>query len=494
MPHFSIKYLKTLLFIGGALSSLGFAPTYGIPLFILATAFLFGSINQSIPCKTAFARGFCFGMGQGAFSMAWLGNALLTEGLQLSFLIPLVWIGMGVLFGLFWAIPAGLAVRWPRGVRRWLAFAAIFTLFEWVRSWLLTGFPWNLVGSIWTGYPVMIQIAAVGGIYTLSLITLLSASVFALWPRKKIIISVWSGMALLGVIGFWRIFNAPDGVVWGVQLRLVQPNIEQSFKWDPEKAFHNENTLLRLSRENNQNITHVLWPESAVPYPINTSPNRLRLMSAVRQGGTLLTGGIRRLPDYQGEIQIANSFFILNDLADVVDFYDKSHLVPFGEYMPLKNWLPLDKLVPGVGSFMEGSGVRTLTIPKAPPAGPLICYEVLFSGEVVQKKHRPEWLINVTNDAWYGLSAGPYQHLAAAQMRAVEEGLPVIRIANTGISAVINAFGEIENSLPLGTQGILDSSLPKALGPTFYALFGVIIPLVLCILLLVFSYKKQNRS
>ena len=214
----------------------------------------------------------------------------------------------------------------------------------------------------------------------------------------------------------------------------------------------------------------------------------MRLMQAVRQGGTLILGGMRLIPEQK---TIANSLFILDDMANIVAYYDKSHLVPFGEYVPFRKFLPFDKLVPIPFDFWEGRGVQTIRAPKTPPLGALVCYEVIFSGAVADQKNRPEWLVNVTNDGWYGLSAGPYQHLGMAKMRAVEEGLPLVRSANTGISAVFDGFGRTKGRLSLGTEGVLDVALPRSLSPTIYARFGVWIPVGFCLLLLIFLKKQK---
>ncbi|NCB09832.1 MAG: apolipoprotein N-acyltransferase, partial [Bacteroidia bacterium] len=203
-------------------------------------------------------------------------------------------------------------------------------------------------------------------------------------------------------------------------------------------------------------------------------------ISALHQEEVLITGSLRQTKDGL----FANSALILNDVGQIVGFYDKTHLVPFGEYVPFRKFFPFPKLVDLPMDFVAGEKVRTVSIPNAPPAGILICYETIFSGQVVDKKHRPEWLINLVNDGWYGDSAGPYQHLGMAQMRAVEEGLPLVRVAGTGISAVIDPYGRIQKRIPFNRQGILDSSLPRALPPTIYHTYGVGVPIVLSFIFL----------
>lgn len=480
-----------LLVLAGMISGLAFAPYYVVWILPVTLSFLFFCINTATLKKQAFVRAFGFGFGLGAFSTSWIAHALMIDGGAFAALIPVVWLGMGLLFGLFFSVPAALSLFARAGLPRLFAWAALFTFFEWVRSWILTGFPWNLMGSVWENTLPVLQSAALWGVYGLSLLTVLMCSVFALWPQKKpIMISFLVFVVVFGV-GAWRLYDATRTEVWGVRLRLVQPNIPQTLKWRPEEMEASFSKLLRLSRENNKAVTHVIWPESAVPFLVNwDEANRLRLMSAVRQGGTLLMGGLRAVNP--SERTIANSFFVLDDLASVVSYYDKSHLVPFGEYVPLRGILPLDKIVPIDSDFSAGAGVRTIPVPKAPSVGPLVCYEVIFSGRVVDPDRRPEWLVNVTNDGWYGISAGPYQHLGMARMRAVEEGLPLVRVANTGISAVFNGYGEVIASLPLGTEGVIDSALPTALAPTPYARYGVWIPLGFCGFIFLFSVFKRK--
>ena len=215
-------------------------------------------------------------------------------------------------------------------------------------------------------------------------------------------------------------------------------------------------------------------------------------MRALPQGSVLLTGAMREIdPAYHN---VANSIFIMDDLTDIHAVYDKAHLVPFGEYMPLRNILPIQKIVPIAADMVAGHSVMTTPVLNTLPASLLVCYEVIFSGQVVDKNNRPAWIFNATNDGWYGLSDGPYQHLAMTRMRAVEEGLPLIRAANTGISAIIDPYGQILKSLPLGTEGVIDGDLPSALPPTPYAKAGVWIPIGLALLLLIIPIKKKLLS
>ncbi len=481
-----------LLLLLGIISSFSFAPYFYIPLFGLGIYVLMLFINQTTSKKQISFYGFVFGAGLGGSSLSWVTNALLVDGGTYAIFIPLVIIGLSLFLGIFFMLPAFCSAFFKKPVSKWMAFCAFFVFFEWVRSWLFTGFPWNLIGNIWTFFPAILQGAALFGVYGLSLLTVLFFTSFALLPQKRYCIILTTILLLIVAGGAFHLYSAPKEMVWGVNLRLVQPNIPQSLKWDALKAEENYATLIKLSRENNEKVTHVIWPESAMPfYPEIDVVERLRLMSALRQGSTLLAGALR-IVDLKKR-QMANSMFVFDHLANIQGYYDKSHLVPFGEYMPFRDVLKIDKIVPIPSDFNKGTGVQTMYIPKAPPVSPLICYEVIFPSQVVNKNKRPEWLLNLTNDAWYGLSAGPYQHLSIAQMRAVEEGLPLVRATNNGISAVINPYGEIIASLGLGEKGVLDSPLPRAGNKTLYATYGNKIPLMFIFILLLCAIFKNRR-
>lgn len=479
------------LCLAGALSAAGFAPWHIWLLHIAALAFLCRFLMTGVSPRSAFVGGFFFGFGQGAVSLSWLINALMIDSGRFLAWAPLVPIGMGALFGFFFALPSFIAAMARTDLKKVMAFAGALGFFEWVRGWFLTGFPWNPTGSVFMEQDALLQSVAVTGIYGLSVGAALIAGAVALLPRVKPLIAVLIVTAVLETAGAVRLWNADETKVWGVTLRLVQPNIEQSLKWDPQKADEHFGTLIRLSKENNESVTHVIWPESAVDFPVNTAHGeRIRAMAAVRQGGVLILGGLKI--KQTKPLRLANSVFVLNDLGDITADYDKSHLVPFGEYVPLATWLPIRKIVPIGPDFVPGDGVRTVAVEKAPPAGMLVCYEIIFSGAVANKDVRPAWLINVTNDAWYGQSAGPHQHFAMARLRAIEEGLPVARAANSGISAVIDPYGRVPKRLDLGTQGVLDSPLPAALPPTLYARTGATPTILVCLVLMLFSLKKRK--
>ncbi|MBR3913374.1 MAG: apolipoprotein N-acyltransferase, partial [Alphaproteobacteria bacterium] len=345
------------------------------------------------------------------------------------------------------------------------------------------------------------------GVYGLTFVTVLIFTATGLLPNKKPLVFALILASVITAGGWLRLYQATPEDVFGVHLRIVQPNIQQTLKWNPQKAEDNLNTLIRLSKTKNEEITHVIWPESAIPYLLENNPTeRLRLMSAIRQGGTLITGALRIVS--REKRQLANSIFMIDHLANIIGYADKAHLVPFGEYIPFRNILPLDKVVPIQSDFVAGKKVKTIMVPKAVPAALLVCYEIIFSGRVTDKNNRPQWIVNVTNDGWYGISPGPFQHLGMAQLRAVEEGLPVVRAANTGISALISPYGEILSYKALNTQGVIDTKLPRATEPTIYSQFGYkpfIVFVVLIYLIMIWhslinigkrrtNHKKENTK
>lgn len=481
----------SVFFILGALTSLGFAPYFLWPVVLITTALLFRLINNTKFIE-ALKIGFWFGAGLGVFSTHWLTKALMIDNGRFILFCPLVWVGFGIFFGAYWAIPCGITALYQKGVQRWMAFTGSYVIFEWVRSWLFTGFPWNPMGNIWN-YDAVLQIASIVGVYGLSGITLLTFTAFGLGVKKKLPWITAAVFAVLVGLGALRLAGADSAHVWGTHLRIVQPNIPQTLKWDPQKARENTEKLITLSRMNSDNVTHILWPETAVPYVLNVETDeRLNLMRALPQGTVLMAGTMREIdPAYH---TLSNSVVVMDDLTDIYKIYDKSHLVPFGEYMPFREYIPIQKIVPVMSDIVAGKGVTTTPILKTLPASILVCYEVIFSGEVVDKRNRPAWIFNATNDGWYGLSNGPYQHLAMTRMRAVEEGLPLIRAANTGISAIIDPYGRIIKSLPLGSEGVIDGDLPAALAPTLYAMGGVWIPLTLAFILLILPIKRKNSA
>jgi apolipoprotein N-acyltransferase len=339
----------------------------------------------------------------------------------------------------------------------------------------------------WAALEPMMQSAALVGAYGLGFLTLVIAAAPALLceaglSRSHRAAGLGAAVALLAGLWLWgaeRLAGADTRPVDGVQLRLVQGNIAQSLKWDESRREQTFAHYIALTQQPGfERVTHVIWPETAIDYRFVTDyavarvagARQERLAAAIPKTGALILGAIR-----DERRQWFNSVHVVGPDGAVSATYDKHHLVPFGEYVPLR-WLlrrvGIEQIAHGAGDYSAGPGPATLAVPAAPPMSPLVCYEAIFPGRVAGPD-RPGWLVNVTNDAWFGLTSGPYQHFASARLRAVEEGLPVVRVANTGITAVVDAYGRIAARLAIGTPGILDGELPRAtMHPTFYARLG----------------------
>ena len=482
----------------GALATAALPPVHLVVLLVPAFVGLVWLIDASPRPRAAFAAGWWFGFGYFTAGLYWIAFALLTKPERFGWMVPFAVFGLSALIALFPACAALLtrAVRGD-GPGRILVFGAAWTALEWVRGWAFTGFPWNLIGTAWVFSDGMIQLAAVTGVYGLSLLSVVAAAMPAVltdggaWAGRKAV-PVAAAFIVLGIVwggGLVRLAGAGDAVVPDVRLRLVQPNIDQKLKWRPELRQQHVLRQVRMSTAAtaatrvNGAPTHVIWAETAAPLFLGGDPAALGVIgAAVPSGGLIITGTIRRTPPGEKPFRIWNSLQAVDGQARVVATYDKVHLVPFGEYVPFRGLLSFAKITAGQVDFSRGSGVRTLRLPGLPPVSPLICYEVIFPGRVVDRQDRPGWLLNITNDAWYGRTSGPYQHFAAARMRAVEEGLPLVRVAGSGISAVVDAYGRTVARLGLGRAGVIDSALPAPLaGVTPYGRLGDRIVLLILI-------------
>jgi apolipoprotein N-acyltransferase len=456
----------------GALAALTLPPFHLYPL-LLAFAGLLDLLRHAERRIEAFVLGWCFGFAHFLLGLYWIGIAFFTDAERFgAFAVPAVLLLCAYL-ALYPALAAWLTVlyRWQSPVASALVLALAWTAGEVVRGVLFGGFPWNLIGYAFAQSTAISQLAALTGIHGLSLLAVALGALPVAWldPSERarwqplaagglVLVAIWAGGAL----------RLADGIAQpteAVNLRLVQGNIAQEDKWRPEgrrRAFERHLALSAAAGP----VSHVIWPESAAPYPLERDAVARRMVAeVVPPGGLLLTGGERF--DLSGQPPLAwNTLFVIDRTGALVARYDKRDLVPFGEFLPLRDVLSrvgLEKLTHGSIDFQPGPGRQTITLPGLPPVSPLICYEAIFSGSVVDPGARPDWLLNITNDAWFGRSSGPYQHLAMARMRAIEEGLPLVRSANTGISAVVDPWGRIQAQLGLGESGVLDAALPRSL-------------------------------
>ena len=543
---------NALAILAGAASVLSFAPIFAwsimfltLPLFILLVDGAIAQCSDAKPfvkAKKAGLIGWSFGFGYFFASLFWIGEAFLVEADKfawaLPFAISLLPASLAIYFGL---ATAAASVLWRPGMMRVTALALTFTITECARGLLFTGFPWNLLGYTITANDGTMQLASIFGAYGLTAIAILIFSCpiafhdinsnqkvqdldAAKSVRQPEGFQAWSSLAypavaislLLGGMawGYMRLASTQLADVDGVTLRLVQPNTPQKDKWNPAKRNQVFKQLLDTTVKRSgpddtglKGVTHVIWPESSFPFLIRRSPQALEAIADMLPEKTTLIAGALRMddptgPGISGDASIArkiyNSMLAIDTNGQIISIYDKLHLVPFGEYLPYQNILEaigFEQLTRLKGGLAKGRGQRIMAVPDLPAFAPLICYEIIFPNHVVSSDRNPKWMLNLTNDAWFGRTSGPYQHLHQARIRAIEEGLPIVRVANTGISAVIDPLGRIINQQALMTGGAINAKLPAALPTTIYITFRMLIVLIeLIILSLIIYTGKRNVS
>jgi apolipoprotein N-acyltransferase len=470
--------------LAGFFSAFAFAPFEFFPLLLVGFAVLVvlldGEYARARPIRNSALLGWAFGFGQFLAGLYWVGYSFTVDpvnhGWQLPFAIALLTAGLALFPALATALAGWL---WRPSHTRIVVFAVAFAFCEWLRGHVLTGFPWNIAAYGWGASLAVLQSVAVIGVYGLGFLTiLLGASLADLFsaPRRWTLAAAMTGVfVLLFVGGTARLALGPTETVPAVQLRIVQPNVAEADKFKRALALENWERLLQPSTSPAVKApTILIWPEAAPPFFLAREPVALEEIAHLTADKLLLTGAERFEIGPNRALRFYNSLVGFGRNGRVLFVYDKFHLVPFGEYVPFANLLDrigITKLTQGEQGFSAGDGPRTFELPGAPSVGPLICYEILFPSAVVGRI-RPGWFINVTDDSWFGPSSGPYQHLLTARVRAIEEGIPVVRAANTGISAVIDPFGRTIATLPLDQMGVLDAPLPRSLASTLYVRLG----------------------
>lgn len=502
-----------LALAAGAAAGLSMPPIDLWPVLFLACPVFFWLLTGAESVRSAFALGWTFGLGYFAVCLYWVGAAFLVDAATYLWMMPFM---VGALAGgmaLYWGLAAGVAhaARW-RGFSHLLVLAVALATAEWLRGRLFTGFPWTAPGLAVDGMGPVAQGAALVGMPGLTLLILVWAFLPGVAGFRRVTRGMMLGffalmlpLPLLAIWGALRLAGAEDATVPGVQLRIVQPNIPQDDKWRAGNAETIFDKLIALSNAataerplGSAETTHLIWPESAVPFFIEESPGARDIIARMLpQRAALIMGALRQTRSGE-ERRVYNSVLVFDSAADIASRYDKWRLVPGGEFLPFE-WIlePLGfrRLVTVPGSFTAGPGPVSLAIPFAPLAGILICYEAIFPNGLIDAARRPGWLINVTNDGWFGRTSGPYQHLAQARLRAIEQGLPLVRAANTGISAVIDPYGRVLASLPLGRDGVIDHALPSALAPaTAYARTGDLALAALILTLLAATFGCRSRA
>ncbi|NIA72160.1 apolipoprotein N-acyltransferase [Pelagibius litoralis] len=495
------RRLALAAFCGG-LAALALPPLYLFPLLVPAFAVVFCQLGGARNGRQAALIGWAFGSGHFAVGLYWVGIAFLVDAERFAWAMPFAISGLAAGLALFPALAFWLtfwvaAKSRLTGPARVVAFAAAWLVSEGLRGWVLTGFPWNLIGSVWAFSAETMQLSSLGGVWLLSLITVIAATAPAILAQPALRPGRAYAFVCLALLlpagswgyGAWRLAEAPavgTAVVEEVRLRLVQPSIPQKLKWRRDlRAGHLRQQVRMSLAPGHEDRTHIIWAETAIPYVLSMEPVLQRELAAiVPPGGYLIAGALRVLPE-QPDGPIWNSLYALGSDGKIAATFDKAHLVPFGEYVPLRALLGFTKLTAGSRDFTPGPGLQTLKLPGLPAFSPLICYEVIFPGRVKSASaEAPRWLLNVTNDAWFGDSSGPYQHFASARLRAIEEGLPLIRVANNGISAVIDSYGRVIDQINLNDRGIIDAELPEAAeAKTLYSNAGnwlYLVELIIC--------------
>ncbi|HEX6441205.1 MAG TPA: apolipoprotein N-acyltransferase [Stellaceae bacterium] len=492
----------TAFLLGASLA--GALPPFDLaPLIFFAFPGLLWLDEGSATIWASARLGYTFGLGFFVAGLYWIAAALFVDIAAFWWALPFALLGVPAVLALFPAA-AMLAVafgasgcRLSPGARVCL-FAVAWSAAEWVRGHVLTGLPWNLVGYAWSGgFPgalAVLQTVSWIGIYGLSFVTVLAASLPALLGMPSLVplpvlrraaptIAAALLIALPAAAGAVRLYLMPPSTT-GVWLRLVQPSIPEKAKWDATAAQANFDRLLKLSGAPvGHSLAAVIWPEAAAPFLIERDAARRDALAAVApKNGYVITGALRANPPPGPVAQVWNSIEAVDANGVIRARYDKVHLVPFGEYVPFRDVLPIKKITPGAIDLSAGPGPRTLDLPGLPRFAPIVCYEAIFPAAIVDEDDRSAWILNVTNDAWYGHSSGPYQHFAIARTRAVEEGQPLVRAANNGISGIVDSAGRVLGGMNLDTIGYLDAELPTAGPPTVYSRLGDWLFLALLIL------------
>ena len=478
------KRLALALTLGVA-GALAFEPFRAFPLLLLSYAgfvlLLDGVAASPRRLRQAWGIGWSYGFGFFLAGLYWIGYAFLVDAEAHAWQLPFVAVLFPGGLGLFFALGAFLCMlRWRPGVQRIFLFALVFGVIEWLRGHVLTGFPWNLPAYGWAGSAALLQSASVFGAYGLSLLTLIYGASFATLSRSDDSRARWLPGIMTGFfLALWangeaRLLTATDAMVPGVNLRIVQPNTPQTEKYLQQYLVRNWRRLIDLSESPAaMPPTHIIWPEAAPPFVLQRTPEALAEIARLTGDSRVLFTGEVRIAQEGAATRYYNAFAMFGPHGKLLGTSDKFHLVPFGEYLPFEDMLRsigITEIAANTG-FSSGPGPQTFSVPGAPPVGPLICYEVIFP-QAVTGEPRPAWLINMTDDSWFGPNTGPMQHLLIARVRAIEEGLPIIRAANGGISAIIDSYGRVRARLDLGLRGVIDNGLPVALPLTPFARYG----------------------
>ncbi len=508
----------------GALSAFAMAPFNAWPVLLLTFPVMIwlidgASAGRARGVPAAALAGWWFGLGYFVPGLYWIGYAFLVDASTFAWLLPFAILGLPAYLALFTAFGFALArLIWTRDASRVLALAVCLTAGEWLRGHVLTGFPWNSFGYALTEPLALAQTSSLIGLWGM---TFLAVAIFAspavlidshsrgrrpwIAPAAALLVLV-----AMGMFGSIRLSLQPTRLT-NVKLRIMQPNLQQDARFNYSAKAEVMKKYLALSDRATgpgstgvRDVNILVWPESAFPFFLTREADAMAQIAELLPKGTVLVTGAVRAPEVaRGEkiTRAYNSIYVIDHDGSVLSVYDKLYLVPFGEFLPLQDWmekLGFVQLTKVQGGFIPGVHRKNMEIPNAPPMLPLLCYEAIFPGHITTTGERPGWIVNLTNDGWFGISTGPYQHLQQMRVRAIEQGLPVVRAANTGVSAVIDPLGRIVARLGLGLEGVLDSRLPTAIAPTVYARVGdmpaAIIIAIALLVVLQRRFTKRNRN
>lgn len=473
---------RGLIFASGALAPLALAPIYAWPILFVSLPLLLWALASATDARQAFWRGWWWGLGFFVAGIYWVVIALTVDMARFGWMIPIALLGLCGSLALFFAVMGWCWFQLKRtsDTDNWLLFVMLFSGFEWLRGHIFTGFPWNLLGYSWAASDASAQSASLVGIYGLTFITVAAASSAWLCLNHKrrggwVVVGFLVLTAGLTGWGANRLDHASTALSH-VRVRMVQANVSQKLKWSGNYMQAALQDHVNLSRTASVTMPDVIiWPESAFPFGLSEGSDwPLELAKILQPGQILVTGAVMAQPN-KGQRKIYNGMAAINAQGEVVATQYKHHLVPFGEYLPLRNWLPTSftKLTAGAVDFSRGAQPKdVMKLARGIYVLPLICYEAIFPAYGFSQHHKG-FLLNLTNDGWYGSSSGPYQHRDAARFRAIEQGMPMVRVANTGISIAYDGYGRTLASIPLNQQGIADVIVPMPTpSKTLYSRIG----------------------
>ncbi|WP_040298506.1 apolipoprotein N-acyltransferase [Bartonella sp. DB5-6] len=509
------------MFLCGSFTSFALPPFYltplcflTFPIFIILLDSICAIQNNKKRFLTYALSCGTFGFGYFICSLWWLCNALLTDPATFGWAVPFAILGPPLYLSLYWFF-AGFIVGllWTKGIARFFVLAFALGLAEWLRAILFTGFPWNALGYTAMPTPMLMQLDAIVGLYGMNILAVLVYSLPTVLltneKKKNALFLCLSLIVIHSGFGFYRLNTAPNTTDYQKSnhwVRIVQPSIKQDVKLNdtiPETilAAH-MNLSTTPTADQNPEPDFIVWPEASIPYILNDSPAiAMRIASLLKPKQWAIIGAIRVNYDFlNAKTQYFNTIAVINNKGDILSASDKLHLVPFGEYLPYKNLLEkigLRALADTIGGYSAADVRKTVMMPNGFSYLPLICYEVIFPNEMTFKGSQPQAIINVTNDAWFGVTPGPHQHLQQAQLRAVELGIPLIRAANNGISAVIDSYGRIVVALQQNAVGVIDSPIPSPITPigsNEYRIFSTFILFIIMLLRGIgFGFTKQLK-